>query len=430
MRATAEQSAERKKGYGVKLLRDLPRNPRYSILLEPVWAIPGTIVLFYAPLYMKEAGLSDIEIGIINSVNLYFAFVFQLFAGSVTNKLGRKRTTLIFDLLAWSVPMLIWAFSQNFWLFLIAYLLNATSKFVTVSFNCLIIEDVEEHKRSKVFAMLNMIITGAGVLTPIAGVVIADFGIAPTLASIYFVGGLLMTAMFFIRNRYTEETEVGKELMGIHSKTHVFRSLVTSLRLFGRSFYKRRLFPIILITVLSNLVLQLNFFQVIYFKEQLSFGDRVISFIPVVTAVTVMLLYLVVLPRLKRRSEEKYVSFSIVLSTAGAVLFLLIPAGNITMLFLTLVVLAAGNFILQTYRDSLLMNRLGTHEKADMFSAVQTVMTLTAIPSGYLTGLLYHYHPVLLFGVILALYIFLMLIMLFLHDPQQRPQVTDSYNNM
>lgn len=180
----------------MKLLRDLPRNPRYSILLEPVWAIPGTIVLFYAPLYMKEAGLSDIEIGIINSVNLYFAFIFQLFAGSVTNKLGRKRTTLIFDLLAWSVPMFIWAFSQNFWLFLMAYLLNATSKFVTVSFNCLIIEDVEEHKRSKVFAMLNMIITGAGVLTPIAGVVIADFGIAPTLASIYFVGGLLMTAMF------------------------------------------------------------------------------------------------------------------------------------------------------------------------------------------------------------------------------------------
>ncbi|RAI87270.1 MFS transporter [Paenibacillus pabuli] len=93
----------------MKLLQDLPRNPRYSILLEPVWAIPGTIVLFYAPLYMKEAGLSDIEIGLINSVNLYFAFIFQLFAGSITNKLGRKRTTLIFDLIAWSVPMFIWA---------------------------------------------------------------------------------------------------------------------------------------------------------------------------------------------------------------------------------------------------------------------------------------------------------------------------------
>ncbi|MGX1832001.1 MFS transporter [Paenibacillus taichungensis] len=414
----------------MKLLQDLPRNPRYSILLEPVWAIPGTIVLFYAPLYMKEAGLSDIEIGLINSVNLYFAFVFQLFAGSITNKLGRKRTTLIFDLIAWSVPMFIWAFSQNFWLFLIAYLLNATSKFVTVSFNCLIIEDVEERKRSKVFAILNMIITGAGVLTPIAGVVIADFGIVPTLASIYFVGGILMTVMFFIRNRYTDETAVGKELMGMHSQTRVIKSLASSLRVFGKSFYKRRLLPIILITVLSNLILQLNFFQVIFFKEQLKFNDQIISFIPVVTAVTVMLLYLVIIPRLKRRSEENYVSFSIILSTVGAILFLLIPAGNIAMLFLTLIVLAAGNFILQTYRDSLLMNRLGTHEKADMFSAVQTVMTLTAIPSGYLTGLLYHYNPVLLFSVILVLYIVLMVIMLFLPDPQKHSQAISTYKNM
>ncbi|RAW12981.1 MFS transporter [Paenibacillus taichungensis] len=414
----------------MKLLQDLPRNPRYSILLEPVWAIPGTIVLFYAPLYMKEAGLSDIEIGLINSVNLYFAFIFQLFAGSITNKLGRKRTTLIFDLIAWSVPMFIWAFSQNFWLFLIAYLLNATSKFVTVSFNCLIIEDVEEHKRSKVFAILNMIITGAGVLTPIAGVVIADFGIVPTLASIYFVGGILMTVMFFIRNRYTDETAVGKELMGMHSQTRVIQSLASSLRLFGKSFYKRRLLPIILITVLSNLILQLNFFQVIFFKEQLKFNDQIISFIPVVTAVTVMLLYLVIIPRLKRRSEETYVSFSIILSTVGAILFLLIPAGNMAMLFLTLIILAAGNFILQTYRDSLLMNRLGTHEKADMFSAVQTVMTLTAIPSGYLTGLLYHYNPVLLFSVILVLYIVLMVIMLFLPDPRKHSQAISTYKNM
>lgn len=155
-----------------------------------------------------------------------------------------------------------------------------------------------------------------------------------------------------------------------------------------------------------------------------------ISFIPVVTALTVMLLYLVIIPRLKQRSEEKYVGFSIILSTIGAVLFLLIPVGNIAMLFLTLIVLAAGNFILQTYRDSLLMNRLGTHEKADMFSAVQTVMTLTAIPSGYLTGLLYHHHPVLLFSVILALYVILMVIMLFLPDPQKHTQVIETYKNM
>ncbi|ANY68413.1 hypothetical protein BBD42_19510 [Paenibacillus sp. BIHB 4019] len=407
----------------MKLLADLPKNPRYSIFLEPLWAIPGTIVLFYAPLYMKDAGLSDIEIGLINSINLYFAFVFQLFAGSITNKLGRKRTSLIFDLVAWSVPMFIWAFSQSFWLFMIAYLLNATSKFVTVSFNLLIIEDVEERKRPKVFGIMNMIITAAGVLTPLAGFVIADFGIGKTLAVIYFAGGVMMTIMFIVRNRLTEETEAGKELIEVHSQTKVLKSLGASLRLFGKAFYTRRLFPIIIITVLSNFILQLNFFQVVFFKEELHFGDWTISYIPVVTAVTVMVLYLVVIPRLKQRSDEKYVSLSIALCTAGSLLLLFIPSGNVPLLMLTIIILAAGTFILQTYRDALLMNRLGTHEKADMFSAVQTVMTLIAIPSGYLTGLLYNYSPKLLFAVIVALYMVLMAVVFFLPVPTRQQQV-------
>lgn len=409
-----------------KWLDDLPKNPRYSIFLEPLWAIPGTIVLFYAPLYMKEAGLSDIEIGIINSFHLYFAFIFQLFAGAITNKLGRKQTTLFFDLLAWSIPMFIWAFSQSFWLFLIAYLLNATSKIVTVSFNCLIIEDVEERKRPKVFGIMNMIITAAGVLTPLAGLIMANYGIARTLAVIYFFGGIIMTVLFLLRNRMTDETEVGKELMKAHHQTHVFKSLKESLLLFAKAFRSRRLFPIILITVLSNFILQLNFFQVIFFKEQLLFDNHTLSYIPVVSALTVMLLYFVIFPRLKRHSDEKYVGLSVALCTVGSLLFLFIPAGNILILMITITILAAGTFILQTYRDALLMNRLGTHEKADMFSAVQTVMTLTAIPSGYLTGLIYNHSPLSLFVVVLGLYAALMVVVLFLPLPAGRQQIVDS----
>lgn len=72
------------------------------------------------------------------------------------------------------------------------------------------------------------------------------------------------------------------------------------------------------------------------------------------------------------------------------------------------------------------MNRLGTHEKADMFSAVQTVMTLTAIPSGYLTGLIYNHSPLSLFVVVLGLYAALMIVVLFLPLPAGRQQIVDS----
>ncbi|NOV03603.1 MFS transporter [Paenibacillus planticolens] len=380
--------------------RQLPDNPRYSIWLEPLWAIPGTIVLFYAPLYMKGAGLSDIQIGILNSVNLYFSFVFQMFAGAVTNKWGRKRTTLLFDLISWSIPMFIWAFSNNFWLFLIAYLLNASSKFVTVAFNLLIIEDVDEKQRSLVFAIMNMIIISAGVLAPLAGGVIHKYGIMPTISVVYFIGGISMTVLFVVRNYLTKETEAGKVMIQTHSDTHIVRGVMQSFRLFGQSLRNRQMLPIILITVISNIVLQLNFFQVIYLKEQLGFGDRMISWIPFITAVTTILVYSAVMPRLKERNEASYVKLSLAVCAVGALLFLSIPAGSSLMLIIVTTVLAAGTFLLLTFRDSLLMNKLGHYDKADLYSSIQVVMSIVAIPWGYISGLVYNFKPSLLFVII------------------------------
>ncbi|GGI45638.1 hypothetical protein GCM10008018_13160 [Paenibacillus marchantiophytorum] len=380
--------------------RQLPDNPRYSIWLEPLWAIPGTIVLFYAPLYMKGAGLSDIQIGILNSVNLYFSFMFQMFAGAVTNKWGRKRTTLLFDLISWSIPMFIWAFSNNFWLFLIAYLLNASSKFVTVAFNLLIIEDVDEKQRSLVFAIMNMIIISAGVLAPLAGGVIHKYGIMPTISVVYFIGGISMTVLFVVRNYLTKETEAGEVMIQAYSDTHIIRGVVQSFRLFGQSMRNRQMLPIILITIISNIILQLNFFQVIYLKEQLGFGDRMISWIPFITAVTTILVYSAAMPRVKERNEASYVKLSLAVCAAGSLLFLFIPAGSVLMLIIVTTVLAAGTFLLLTFRDSLLMNKLGQYDKADLYSSIQVVMSIAAIPWGYISGLVYNFKPSLLFIII------------------------------
>lgn len=82
------------RGLALRSLADLPRNARNSILLEPLWAVFGTVVLYYAPLYLRSVGLSSAEIGLLGSVTLALSFVCQAFAAPITNRLGRKRTTL------------------------------------------------------------------------------------------------------------------------------------------------------------------------------------------------------------------------------------------------------------------------------------------------------------------------------------------------
>jgi len=108
----------------MSFLKDLTRNSRVCIIVEPMWAVFGGLIFFYAPLYMESIGLTHVQIGLASTATIFMNFLCNLFASSIVNRLGRRRTSLIFDLISWSVPMFIWAVAQNFWHFMAASLIN------------------------------------------------------------------------------------------------------------------------------------------------------------------------------------------------------------------------------------------------------------------------------------------------------------------
>ena len=99
-------------------LRSLTGNPRGCVYTEPLWGIPYNLIAPYASVYMEALGLSDKDIGIVISVSWGFQVLYVLLSGAITDKVGRRRTTLIFDILLGSVPAVLWAFAQSFWWFL------------------------------------------------------------------------------------------------------------------------------------------------------------------------------------------------------------------------------------------------------------------------------------------------------------------------
>ncbi|HEY5269112.1 MAG TPA: MFS transporter, partial [Anaerolineales bacterium] len=106
-------------------LKSLRGNPRGIVFSEPLWGIPYNLYAPYVSVYMLALGLKDQQIGLIVSVSWGFQVVLALLSGMVTDKLGRRRTTLIADILSWSVPALISALAQNFWFFLAASVINS-----------------------------------------------------------------------------------------------------------------------------------------------------------------------------------------------------------------------------------------------------------------------------------------------------------------
>lgn len=385
-------------------LKDLPQNARYCVLLEPLWALTGTVVIYYATFYMKSVGLSTISIGIILSANLYLGFVFQVLAGAVTDRLGRRRTTFVFDMLGWALPMLVWAIADSFWVFLIAYLLFACSTIVNVSFGLLATEDTPERDRPRVFAAVKLIALAAGLLAPVAGALMDAYGVVATLRVIYIVGGITMVLHFVWRHRLTRETNAGLAAIRQHGSVGFLSSVTASIRTFWRLAPDPRMWPLIGLQVTTTLAVAINVFQVIYMAEVLAIGATAISWVPAITAAVALLCFLVILPRARHRSVVGTARVALMLSAIGWLLFLLTPREGLVLLMISTAVTAAGVFLTETYRDALVVGALADIDRAAMFGAMQSVTAMIAIPSGLVAALLYDAHPRLLFVVVFLLY--------------------------
>ena len=371
-------------------------------MLEPLWAVFGVVILYYAPLYMTGAGLSSAEVGLVGSIALACSFVFQMVAAPITNRLGRKRTTLIWDLVSWTLPMLVWAFAQNFLAFVLAAVLNAAVRIVTVSWNLLVIEDVDTNERSRVFGILNLIVATCGLMTPLVGLVISRYGVVPTLRVYYLLGAVGMTIMFFWRNATTEETQNGLVAMREHAALHPWESLGRNLRHLVALGHRPGLVWLVAFYVLTFFIEQMNLFQVLFFSDTLGFGASAVSFVPVATAVATVLIY-GLLQRLSRVPTERALVMTSGLGLVGAVLVVLIPPGNLIVLLAVICTLSGANFLTRTYRDTVLFSHLPPQGAADLFSAIQALTMLFSIPAAAIAGAIFTARPLALFVLIACL---------------------------
>lgn len=392
------------RGLQLRSLADLPRNARNSILLEPLWAVFGTPLLYYAPLYLRGAGLSSTEIGLLGSLTLAVSFVCQAFAAPITNRLGRKRTTLIGDLVSWTVPMFVWSVAGSFAAFAVAAVLNATGRVVSVSWNLLVIEDVEAPQRPRVFGILNLIVTFCGLLTPLVGLLISRYGVVPTLRVFYALGGVGMTVMFLWRNAITDETRSGQEAMRQHQGLSLGESLRGALRHVAGMRGHPGLIGITVFYVLTVFTEQLSLFQILFLGETLHFSAQTLSYVPVVAALVTALLYGAALSRLGRLPLGQTLVVVRALALLGAGALPLVPAGHAGPMLAVVGLIGGATFLTQTYRDAALFARLPVGEgTADLYSAVQTLTLLCAVPAAGLAGLVFAASPHGLFVLIALL---------------------------
>ncbi len=115
----------------MRTLVTLKGNERACLWTEPLWGIPYNLYLPFASVYMAALGLNPVEIGTVSTVFFASQMVWALLSGPLTDKLGRRLCTVIFDILSWSVPSLLWMCAQNYWWFLAAAIFNLRQLCIT-----------------------------------------------------------------------------------------------------------------------------------------------------------------------------------------------------------------------------------------------------------------------------------------------------------
>lgn len=390
----------------ITTLLSLKGNPRGCVYTEPIWGIPFHLYAPYISVYMIALGVSDAEIGQILSISWGFQIIFALFSGVITDKFGRRWTTLVFDILAWSVPALISALAQNYWYFLVAGVINSMWRITLNSWTCLLVEDADHEQLVDIYSWIYISNQLVGLVAPLAGVVIAMYTLTPTMRGLYFFAAVMFTLKALITYRMTEETAQGKVRLhetrnqNIFSMLGGYHGVALDLLRAPRTLYTAGIMLILSITTLIS-----GSFWAVIATEKLNVPAENLAWFPFVKSAIMLIFFFVVMPRLNRF----HFKIPMVVGFVGFILsqFLLISAPEQGYAFLVAsVFLEACSFAaVGPQVDKLLVLTVKPEERARIQSILYVGVIMLTAPFGWIAGTLSSMEKSLPFALNMALFL-------------------------
>ena len=197
----------------IDLLVHLKGNERACLWTEPLWGIPYNLYVPFVSVYMAALGMTPVQIGAMSTIFFISQMFWALLSGVLTDKLGRRRCTVIFDLLSWSVPTFLWMLAQDYRWFVAAALFNGMWRVTENSWDLLLMEDSEPSRLVRLYAVSHVAGLLAGFVAPLAYLLVRAFGLVPTMRAIYGFTFVLMTTKFIVLYFLSHETKIGERRM-------------------------------------------------------------------------------------------------------------------------------------------------------------------------------------------------------------------------
>lgn len=364
-------------------------NARACLVTQPLWSVTANLFNPYLTLYLLAVGCSNDQVGLVNAIGMIMGTVVAVFAGWITDRLGRRLANALGDLVCWALACLIWGLSQNVVWFIAAACASSFGRISGVAWNCSLSEDIPPEHRVNIFWWLNVVATLAAFVTPLMNLLIRPFGLVPAMRGVLLGSSGLLVVAIFIRYRMMREPPVGQKRREAACKESPFAALKAYIPMLKLIFANPLLLVYILMRTLYYVQIGLKgTYQPITVVQGLGFTNAIIGTLNLITGAVMLLTQLLLLPRLRTLSTDKALTVSLTTLSASMLILVFSPAHSMTLLILSTMLSAAGSVITGMLVDTSLANALPDMERAQLLSVVTVLTVAFSAPIMWLGGVL------------------------------------------
>jgi MFS family permease len=346
----------------------------------------------YASVYMIALGLKDAEVGLIATVYMLSQVVFAFLSGAITDKLGRRKTTAIFDFLGWSIPCLIWMRAENFWFFLVAALFNGAMKVPTNSWDCLLVEDAEKSQITRLYSLVIVCGQLSALFAPISSLLVSRLTLVPAIRILYINAFVVMTGKIVLLFIFSRETRTGmvriRETQG-KSLFSLLGGYGGVLRIIGRS--RGTIFSLVITALVGSVgMINTTFWQVIVSKRLLV-PDSLLPFFPMLRSIIALLFFFLVIPHITKAALKTPLLLGFAGYMIGQTLLIFTPVTGPLKYIVLCVSLCFDGFgfgILAMLAESLVALHVDTAERARVMAIQHMIIMFVTSPFGWIGGIL------------------------------------------
>ena len=379
------------------------------------------LCLPYASVYMLALGMSDIQLGMLVTIGMLSQVVFGLLGGIITDKLGRRLTTALFDVVAWGIPCLIWFAASlvnptwAFWFFLGASIINGTFKVTQNSWDCLMVEDATRDQITGIYSLV--IVAGhlSAIFAPIAAVLVAQFSLVMAVRILYLNAFVVMMIKIIWLYRRSHETDMGVKRRQETKGVSIWKLLVGYagvLKIILRS--RGTIFSLVIAIIVTAVgTINSTFWQVVVSKK-LQTPEALLPIFAMGRSMIAMIFLFTVVPRItKTLNLRQPLLIGFVVYVIGQVLLASIPAPETSATASTYVAICVslvfdgfGVGILAMLAESLVALHVDREERSRVMAVQHTIIMLAVSPFGWISGILSDISrslPFVLTAIILAL---------------------------